>query len=160
VATNDVDAAKTFCAQHRDAIYKSCSGLRSRVRRVDEALMQRLADGTTPVILQEYIPGRDVRVHVVGKEAFATEITSRGIDYRFETEDNAYRAATAPDAIRDRCVLAAAKDGLVLVGCDFRVTDTGDWYCLEMNPVPSFLPYEMETGQSIGASLLELMTAS
>jgi len=43
-----------------------------------------------------------------------------------------------------------------VAGFDFRVTPDGDWYCLEMNPVPTFLPYEMATSQRIGEAILDI----
>lgn len=157
IVTNRMDAARAFLSRYPDAVYKSCSGLRSQVRRVDDRLLDRLARGTTPVILQEYVAGADVRIHVAGRDTFATEVTSQGIDYRFENEGNTYQATSAPRNIEERCVAAAAEDGLLLAGCDFKVTGNGDWYCLEMNPVPTFLPYEMETGQQIAASILRIL---
>jgi D-alanine-D-alanine ligase-like ATP-grasp enzyme len=43
-----------------------------------------------------------------------------------------------------------------VAGFDFRVTPEGSWYCLEVNPMPTFLPYEMATRQPIGAAILNL----
>lgn len=57
------------------------------------------------------------------------------------------------------CEVARA-EGLLVAGYDFRVTDDDCWYCLEMNPVPTFLPYEMETVQPIAEAILDQMLRS
>ncbi|MEL7361560.1 MAG: hypothetical protein AAFN13_05780, partial [Bacteroidota bacterium] len=65
-ASNDVDVVRAFastCAE--GAIYKSCSGLRSQVRLLHEDMLGRLRAGTSPIVVQEYIPGYDVRLHTV-----------------------------------------------------------------------------------------------
>jgi hypothetical protein len=39
------------------------------------------------------------------------------------------------------------------------VTKDGLWYCLEVDPMPTFLPYEMAAGQSIGSAVLDALLA-
>jgi glutathione synthase/RimK-type ligase-like ATP-grasp enzyme len=159
IVTNSADAATAFAGRSPgDVIYKATSGLRSRVRRVDDQLRERLAAGTTPTVIQAYIPGRDVRVHTVGARAFATEMVSEGVDYRF-VPTTQYRPATVGRELAERCCETARSEGLMLAGFDFRVTPDNEWYCLEMNPVPSFLPYEMCSGEPIGDAVLDLFTA-
>ena len=156
VATNDPDAAAEFAATcPQGVIYKASSGLRSRVRQLDDELTARLTRGTSPTVLQEYIAGRDVRVHTVGERAFATEMISGGIDYRFDAVTQ-YRSAVIDSDVAQRCCATAASEGLLLAGLDFRVAADGAWHCLEMNPVPSFLPYEMCSGEPIGNAVLDL----
>lgn len=160
IATNEPERARRFvdgCPE--GAVYKSCSGLRSRVRRATSRLLERLAAGTAPVVVQEYVPGRDVRVHTVEEAAFGTEIVSAGVDYRFAGEESTYRPAEVPADVRERCVRRAREEGLTLAGFDFRVTDGGAWRCLEVNPVPTFLPYEMTAEQPIGDAVLDVLTA-
>ncbi len=160
LTSNEEVTIKEFaetCSQ--GVIYKACSGLRSRVRKLDDEVLQRMKNGSTPVVVQEYIPGRDVRVHTVSDKVFPTEVVGGGVDYRFEHEHCLYRATVVPDEIADMCCRFAKRERLVIAGFDFRVTDDGQWFCLEMNPVPTFLPYEMSTTQPIGDALLDLMTA-
>jgi hypothetical protein len=159
VVTNRRELGTAFAAGcPRGVIYKATSGLRSRVQLVDDDLRLRFDAGTSPTVLQEYIPGRDVRIHTVGDRAFATEMVSSGIDYRFESTTQ-YRPATVDQVLAARCCDIAQAEGLLLAGFDFRVTPEGDWYCLEMNPVPSFLPYEMCSGEPIGDAVLDLFAA-
>jgi glutathione synthase/RimK-type ligase-like ATP-grasp enzyme len=158
IVTNNAKAARGFLDSWPDgAVYKACSGLRSHVRQADESLLGRLAEGSSPVVVQRYIRGVDVRVHTVGARAFATEIRSESVDYRFDEETTRYAETDAPKELIDRCVAAAVSEGLALAGFDFRRDPDGGWWCLEMNPVPTFLPYEAMTGHPIGDAILDVL---
>jgi hypothetical protein len=160
VATNDAEVASAFAGRCTDgAIYKACSGLRSTVRLFDEAILGRLGEGSSPIVVQEYVRGREVRVHVVGRQIFATEIHASGIDYRFDSTESEFCASAVPVWLEERCRAFAAEEGLLIAGFDFRIAGDGRWYCLEMNPVPTFLPYAMATGQAIGEALLDELVA-
>lgn len=157
IASNDREVVRAFadtCPQ--GAIYKSCSGLRSHVRMLDDEVLERLQEGTSPIVVQDYVAGYDVRLHTVLDRPFATKITAEGVDYRFASSDSRYEAISAPEATVALCQRVAAEEGLVLAGFDFRVAADGTWYCLEVNPVPTFLPYEMTTGQPIAEAILDL----
>jgi len=156
IVSNSDTSVHAFAAElPHGAIYKAASGLRSRVRLIDDQFMTRLKASTTPTVVQEYVPGVDVRVHTIGVTALACQVTSAGVDYRFEHEGARYLATAVPDALAERCCQFAEAEGLVLAGFDFRVTPDGRWRCLEMNPVPSFLPYEFSSGLPIGAAIVE-----
>jgi glutathione synthase/RimK-type ligase-like ATP-grasp enzyme len=110
--------------------------------------------------VQEYVPGSDVRVHTVGRAAFASEVTGGGVDYRFEHQGARYASVSVPERLVDLCCDFAAAAGLVLAGFDFRVTPDRQWLCLEMNPVPSFLSYEFSSGLPIGAAVVDALTSA
>jgi hypothetical protein len=84
---------------------------------------------------------------------------SSGIDYRFDAVA-AYRSAVVDSDLGQRCCATARAEGLLLAGFDFRVAPDGAWHCLEMNPVPSFLPYEMCSGEPIGDAVLDLFESA
>lgn len=158
IVTSDAEVARSFMSRWRDgAVYKSCSGLRSHVRRADEALLARLDEGTTPVVLQRYVPGVDVRIHTVRTRTFATEVRSDSVDYRFDSAGTTYAPTDVPPRITLRSTALAAAEGLELAGLDFRRDAHGQWWCLEMNPVPTFLPYEAAAGHPIGDAILDLL---
>ncbi len=157
IVSNEESEVKEFAQTCLSGvIYKSCSGLRSHVQLLNDDVLNRLGKGTSPLIIQEYIKGREVRVHVIKRHAFATEVISDGIDYRFESQKNEFQTTSVPSAIKKMCHDFAAAEGLTIAGFDFRIGEDGTWYCLEMNPVPTFLPYEMSTGQPIGDTLLDV----
>ena len=160
--TNEEKTIRKFQQEcNNDIIYKSCSGYRSRVRLLEgNEIFEKLRHGSCPILFQEYVQGYDVRIHVVNKHIFATKIVSdNGIDYRFEGSEKAqYEETSVPGSIKKLCYKTMNCEKLVIGGFDFRVTEDNVWYCLEVNPVPTFLPYEMETGQMIGDAILDSFT--
>lgn len=106
--TNDPDEVSKFLAQHGQVIFKSVSGIRSIVRRLDQRYLGRLARvRTLPTQFQAMVPGVDVRVHVIGSELFATQISSAAVDYRYarrDGEEAELQAVELPDEVADRCV--------------------------------------------------------
>ncbi|MET8850174.1 RimK domain-containing protein ATP-grasp [Amycolatopsis sp. NPDC004625] len=165
LVTNDPARAEAFLAEHGDVIVKSTSGIRSRVRRVGAADRARLAAVTTcPTQFQRYVPGTDVRVHVVGTEVFAAEVDSEADDYRY-ARSQGYRAPVLtgvdlPACVADRCRDLAKRLGLPVAGADLRRTPDGEWYCFEVNPSPGFTYYESRTGQPIAAAIAGLLAAA
>src|SRR5262245_29677175 len=80
---SDPAAVLAFHAEHGEVIYKSASGIRSIVRCLGPDQLARLdllSDG--PAQFQAFVPGRNVRVHTVGEQVFATRIESEAVDYR------------------------------------------------------------------------------
>jgi hypothetical protein len=125
---------------------------------VSDELLGALEAGSPPVIVQQRVPGHDVRVHTVADRCFATHIRgAEGVDYRFSDAVPGYEAGPVPRDLAARCCAFARQQRLLIAGFDFRVTEDGQWWCLECNPAPTFLPYEMSTGQPIAAALLDAM---
>jgi glutathione synthase/RimK-type ligase-like ATP-grasp enzyme len=165
VVTSDPARAEEFVRRHKEVVFKSVSAVRSRVRRVGPEDLQRLRDVRSgPVQFQEWVPGTDVRVHVVGAQLFATELTCTADDYRYAAQLGhapADLAATVlPPTVALACRRVSARLGLPVTGIDLRVTPEGEWYCFEANPSPAFPYYEGSTGQPIGQSIAALLTAA
>lgn len=146
LVTTDPGAAREFLGVHDDAIYKSVSDVRSVVARVTPEQRARLEAITgCPTQFQSYVPGTDVRVHVVGERVFACEITSDAVDYRYPGEREVERRlVTLPDDISARCVAGAKGMGLSLAGIDLRRTPAGEWFCFEVNPSPAFSYFDLD----------------
>jgi glutathione synthase/RimK-type ligase-like ATP-grasp enzyme len=162
LVTDDPGAARDFYAEFRgDVIYKSLSGIRSIVRRLQPAQLERLAllrHG--PAQFQAYIPGNNVRVHTVGAEIFATRVLSEAVDYRYAGQDGLsvkMASALLPDGVADSCLRMARELDLELTGIDLKETPDGDYYCFEVNPSPAFLYFERFTGQPISRALADLL---
>jgi glutathione synthase/RimK-type ligase-like ATP-grasp enzyme len=138
-------------------IYKSLSGIRSIVQRLDEGSLSRLhLLKNCPTQFQEQVEGADIRVHTVGPETFATEVVSEASDYRYARRQGASLSARAidlPPEVGGSCVGLAAALGLDLAGVDLRRTPDGRYYCFEVNPSPGFLFYERATAQPISEAV-------
>jgi glutathione synthase/RimK-type ligase-like ATP-grasp enzyme len=159
--TTDPDAAREFWEQHGTVIYKSISGIRSIVSRLTPEHLDRLQDvAWCPTQFQQYIPGHDYRVHVVGEEIFACEIITQGDDYRYAGRQGAtvdVHAYSLPSDCAHRCRALALDLGLPVAGIDLRRTPEGQWYCFEVNPSPAFTFYQEATGQPIDEAIAQFL---
>jgi len=160
--TNDPDAALQFYEEFKgQVIYKSISGVRSIVRRVNKEQLARLPLlRHAPGQFQAFITGDNIRVHTVGNRWIATRIRSEAVDYRYAQQEGltvAMEPTTLPVAVAEACLRVARRFRLLFAGIDLKQTPEGDYYCFEINPSPGFLVYEQNSGQSISGALAELL---
>ncbi|MGA3092428.1 MAG: hypothetical protein ABSD75_27805 [Terriglobales bacterium] len=156
--TTDPDAALEFWRQHDRVIYKSVSGIRSIVSRLTARHLQRFDNiASCPTQFQQYVPGTEYRVHVVGEEIFACTVVSEADDYRYSTEPVDMQACDLPDEVAARSRTLAAAMNLFLAGLDLRCTPEGEWYCFEVNPSPAFTCFEQRTRQPIAEAVARLL---
>ena len=158
----DPDAVRAFWKRHGEVIYKSISSIRSRVSRLTPEHDLRFDNVTAcPTQFQEFIPGIDHRVHVVGNEVFACQVLCDADDYRYSGEREVeYLACQLPVEIEERCRRMSAAMGLPVSGIDLRLTPESEWVCFEVNPSPAFTAYEDMTGQPITAAVARLLLDS
>lgn len=161
LVTSDEAEAREFWHQHGRVVYKSVSGVRSIVQELDARAARRLGRlALLPAQFQEFIPGVDVRVHVVGDRTFAAEIVGSGIDYRYSARQGGETTLTAIDLPVDlaaRCVMLSRQMELPLSGIDLRRRPDGAYVCFEVNPMPAYIYFEDHTGLPISRALSELL---
>jgi glutathione synthase/RimK-type ligase-like ATP-grasp enzyme len=165
LVSNDPAEVLAFRDGHGSVVYKSMSGVRSVVHRLDDTGLARLDRVRwCPVQFQEYVAGRDVRVHCVGHEAFATAVDSDADDYRYAAQQGgspARLSAVDLDAgILQRCVELTAGLRLAFSGIDLRLCPDGRVFCFEVNPCPGYTYYESHTGQPISAAVARYLMQS
>ncbi len=155
--SNHPDSVQAFKEKHGELIYKSASGFRSIVQTLSTLDQARLhAICWCPVQFQRRVAGRDVRVHVVGDEVFATRIISNAVDYRYAARDGLaaeLEVFELPATLSDACRSVSRALDLPFAGIDLRIEDDGNTWCFEVNPCPGFSYYEAHTGQPIAAAL-------
>lgn len=156
--TSDPALARTFITEHGRVVFKSASGVRSIVTEVEEGDLARLEHiRWCPVQFQAFVPGRNVRVHVVGDEVFATGIDTEATDYRYAHRQRGAAATLFEVELSDDVAAQAiglARDlGLAFAGIDLKITPADDVYCFEVNPSPGYSYYESQTGQGISGAL-------
>jgi len=157
LVTNRPERVAAFQRLCGRVIYKSISAHRSIVRELTQQAAQRLDRiRLLPTQFQEYLPGDDVRVHVVGQATFATLIRSDAVDYRYAAEDGdnaSYESLELPGDVADQCRALSSALELPLCGIDFKRTPAG-YVCLEVNPAPAFSCYQEQTGQPIAEAIV------
>ncbi len=159
--TSDPDLVLAFQREHGTLIYKSISGVRSIVTALGPDDLARIEDiRWCPVQFQACVPGTDVRVHVVDREAYATEIVSDRLDYRYARRNGGtaeLRATDLPEDVSRRCIALAHGLDLPFAGIDLKITPSGEVFCFEVNPSPAFSFYEANTDQPISHALARYM---
>jgi hypothetical protein len=157
LVTNDPDLVHEFRRKHPRLIYKSISFVRSIVQTLEEEDLARLGHiRWCPVQFQEYVDGTNVRVHVLGRQIFATAIYTSVTDYRYSRqhgEQERLEPTEIPDDVAERCIEVTKALGLHFAGVDLKITPEGQVYCLEVNPCPAFSYYELHTGQPMARAV-------
>jgi hypothetical protein len=160
LVTTDAEAVRSFRELHGEIIYKSVSSVRSIVSRLGP---ERPLDDVAfcPTQFQQYVPGTDHRVHVVGCEIFPCEIVSDATDYRYPGgEEVELRACRLPPEVEERCFRLASAMSLPVAGIDLRRAPDGEWYCLEVNPSPAYSYYQAQAGLPISAAIARLLASA
>jgi len=161
--TNDPEQVLAFHERWGRVIYKSISGVRSIVRELSKADLTRLDRiRACPTQFQAYVEGFDLRIHTIGKRAFATRADTNAADYRYavrqpggNTELEAYQL---PLELQQRCLQLARGLGLDFAGIDLKITPDGEIYCFEVNPCPAYSYYQLNTGQPIAEAVAEYLS--
>jgi glutathione synthase/RimK-type ligase-like ATP-grasp enzyme len=156
--TNDPETVRAFKREFGRIIYKSASGTRSIVQDLSSADEERLDRiRWCPTMFQEFIDGTNIRVHTVGSRVFATAIESSATDYRYATQQvgrpAALREVTLTPSIAKRCLQLARSLNLEFAGIDLKVTPDDRVYCFEVNPLPAYSYFELNTGQRISTAV-------
>jgi len=166
--TNDPHEARRFIdgRGYRDVVYKAFSALPNEWRetRILKPEELGLLDNVryAPVIFQEYIQAEyDLRVTVVGDHIFPAAIYSQETDYpvdfRMEINDVRMEAVELPEEVNTRLHQLMARLGLVYGAIDMRLTPTGEYVFLEINPAGQWLFVEEVTKQPIAETLAALL---
>jgi glutathione synthase/RimK-type ligase-like ATP-grasp enzyme len=156
--TNDPNLVMEFYSEQKRIIYKSISAVRSIVQEFEPQDLARLEQiRWCPTQFQAFIPGTNLRVHVMGDKVFPTAISSDATDYRYasrQTGENAeLREVELSDEVAERCIALSKSLELPLAGVDLKVTPDDEVYCFEVNPSPAFSYYESSTGQPISEAI-------
>lgn len=166
--TNNPEEAKLFVEQHgiNKTVYKAFSATEeawreTRLLRSEELdLLRNLR--FAPVIFQEYVPAQfDIRITIVGQDAFATSIysqeTSYKVDYRMDMQSARVEPYRLPTDILERLKTLMDHLDLQYGAIDMRLTPDGRIIFLEINPTGQWIFIEERTRQPITRAFSELL---
>ncbi|WP_406002751.1 MvdC/MvdD family ATP grasp protein [Streptomyces sp. NBC_00829] len=115
-----------------------------------------------PVIFQEFVPGTDLRVTIVGERVFAAEIdaseTSYPVDMRMAVNEARVRPVVLPSELTGRLLRLMRSLSLVYGAVDLRRRPSGEYVFLEVNPAGQWLFVEERTQLPITAEVAALLT--
>ncbi|HET7622920.1 MAG TPA: D-alanine--D-alanine ligase [Gemmatimonadaceae bacterium] len=129
-----------------------------------EAAIEEAARHDDEVMIEQYIPGRELTVTVVGDRALPVgEIFPAHEIYDYECKYTAGMAHEKfPADLTDACAAEAQRFALAafralkLGGCariDFRMTERGELYCLEANTLPGMTPLSLAPQAAVAAGM-------
>lgn len=160
--SNDPDEVREFLRTHRKVVFKSISSVRSIVRTLSDIKIDDLDRiRYLPTQFQAYVPGVNIRVHVVGEEVFATEIQTEAVDYRYASRDEVdlkMSPLALPEEIEARCLQLSKYLKLPLCGIDLKRSPDQEYYCFEVNPSPGYSYYQSNTGQDIASAIVRYLS--
>jgi glutathione synthase/RimK-type ligase-like ATP-grasp enzyme len=159
LVTNDPEQATQFAASHQNSIFKPVYG-GAHTQILTESLLEPkrldLALSISPVTLQEYIPGTNIRSYVIGNYVYTAEIRSKSLDFR-EDENAELIPVELPLELQQKCREIASSLYLEWTAIDWRLAPTGEYFFLEANPSPMFIHFEEQTGFPITQELVQLL---
>ena len=156
---NDPEAIKAFCARNNKVIFKPVTGgdyaqIINDAHLADEHLQTSLSQ--SPVTLQAYVEGTNIRSYVMGNSIFSAEIRSDAQDFR--TDEHAELIPfDVPESIAHQATQICRTLGLDWSGIDWRRTPEGEYIFLEANPSPMFANFEKRTQLPIAKHLARLL---
>ncbi len=165
--TNEPRSAADFIAscEGERAVFKSLSATPQTwrttrfVTRADLAKIEQVR--LAPVIFQEYVPGVDLRVTVVGDDIFAAAIDATATrspqDWRPVYDEAEVTACELPSAVAARVRALVQALGLAYAAIDLRRRGDGAHVFLESNPSGQWLDVEDRVGLPISEALASFL---
>jgi hypothetical protein len=160
ITSCDVEQLREFLSRERVAISKTVCGVRADTVTVTASDFDDFEPEQGPVHLQRRIDGADVRIHVVGEQLIAQRIHTDAVDYRRDGSIDRMDIFDPPAPMRDALIEATARFDLAFAGWDFRIDPDGTYWCLEVNPMPGYQPYDLRCGGIISRQLFAYLGAA
>lgn len=159
--SNDAEQVAEFAQHYEKTIFKPVfGGAQTQFLTEKHLEIDRLKHvlRLSPVTVQEYIPGTNLRSYVIGEAVYTAEIRSPALDFRADQAAQLIPFELS-EAIQNQCRSIAQAFFLEWTAIDWRLSPTGDYIFLEANPSPMFLHFERQTGFPITETLIQLLMA-
>ena len=157
--SNNPQQVTEFCQNYEKVIFKPVYG-GAHTQVVTKAHLEpqrlKMTLSLSPVTIQEYIPGTNIRSYVIADSVYSAEIRSPSVDFRQDLEAELI-PIELPDSIQKQCLAIAKAFMLEWTAIDWRVKPTGEYIFLEANPSPMFIHFERQTGFPITEKLVKLL---
>ena len=156
---NSPDQITEFVQVHEKVIFKPVyGGAHTQFVTQEHLELQRLSRvlSISPVTIQEYIPGTNIRSYVIDGSVYAAEIRTHSLDFREDLEAELL-PVDLPASVQQQCKAIAKAFMLEWTAIDWRLKPTGEYIFLEANPSPMFIHFERQTGFPITQQLVHLL---
>ncbi|MGD1856093.1 MAG: hypothetical protein ACFB2W_17770 [Leptolyngbyaceae cyanobacterium] len=159
LVSNDPDRIQLFSATTSRVVFKPVyRGAHTQFLTQSHLEQERLTRVLrfSPVTLQEYIPGTNIRCYVIGQQVYAAEIRSTYLDYRKDRKARLI-PAILPKAFHITCLRVAQALFLEWTAMDWRLSPQGEFVFLKADPSPAFTKFEHVTGFPLVERLVQLL---
>ncbi len=159
---NDPQQVIAFCERVPSAIFKPVYGGAHTQQVTPQHLAPahlQAALAQSPVTLQQFIAGTNVRTYAMGEQCFSVELPTTQVDFRADQSARPIPVAT-PDAVATQAAAIRKVLGLRWTAIDWRRDQDGAFYFLEANPSPMFIGVEKMAGVPLTDALIDLMTGA
>jgi hypothetical protein len=157
--SNNPEQVREFVQSQNKVIFKPVYG-GAHTKLVTEAHLEpnrlNLALSISPVTIQEYIPGTNIRSYVIGESIYSAEIRSQSVDFR-EDLNSELVVRDLPESVHQQCLAISQAFMLEWTAIDWRLKPTGEYVFLEANPSPMFRHFERQTGFPITQKLVNML---
>ena len=157
---NDAQQILAFCRVEPEAIFKPVyGGAHTEKISAKHLEPEHLAKALrqSPITLQQYIEGSNIRTYAIGQQLFSVQLDSASIDFRND-QGMQVQIIETPKHIAAQVARIMPLLGLNWTAIDWRRDLNGEYYFLEANPSPMFLGMQQQTGLPLCDSLIEAMT--
>jgi len=157
ITSSDPEELLAF-AREGPTISKAVSGVRADTEIATPDLLGSFDPSSGPLHLQRRVLGTDIRAHVVGDRVLAQAIASGdGVDYRRDGRFDELEVVELPEQLTQQLAAASRELELPFAGWDLRLDPSGEYWCLEVNPMPGYGPYDSRCDGAISALLLDYL---
>ena len=157
--SNSTEHVREFVQVHKKAIFKPVyGGAHTQFMTENHLEPQRLSQvlSISPVTIQEYIQGTNIRSYVINGSVYSAEIRSNSLDFR-EDQEAELLLVQLPDLVQQQCLAISKALMLEWTAIDWRLKPTGEYIFLEANPSPMFLHFERQTDFPLTQKLVNLL---
>jgi glutathione synthase/RimK-type ligase-like ATP-grasp enzyme len=159
LVSNDPEQVIEFAQSQKKLIFKPVYG-GAHTQFVTESHLDpkrlSLALSLSPVTIQEYIPGINIRSYVIGESVYSAEIRSNAVDFR-EDMSAELIPVELPKSVQQQCLAITKAFMLEWTAIDWRLSPANEYVFLEANPSPMFLHFEHQTSFPITQQLVRLL---
>lgn len=118
--------------------------------RVEAALAK------SPITVQEFIAGTNIRTYAIGERVISIELKSELADFRVD-DDAKLVVIDTPELIKNQAIEITKELYLNWTAIDWRRDKSGEYYFLEANPSPMFIGFEKQSGISMSDYIVDYM---
>ncbi|MFC0119151.1 ATP-grasp domain-containing protein [Pseudoalteromonas xiamenensis] len=110
----------------------------------------------SPITVQEFIAGTNIRTYVIGQKVFSVELKSDQADFRNDAAMELVLIDT-PKEIEEQALSITKTLFLNWTAIDWRRNEQGEYFFLEANPSPMFMGFEQGSGIPVTEYLIDYM---